>query len=133
MKKHGMVPYDKEWWHFSDSKEYPVEETLTFVKPSRWTAEVSKNLSMRLRPDAKASTILKIPKNGVVKLLGYYKSYALVEYKGLCGYVQTVYLRPAPEAAWLPNSWPIRGNACHFKGRQVCLPLRAADLVRCGA
>ena len=103
MKKHGMVPYDKEWWHFSDSKEYPVEETLTFVKPSRWTAEVSKNLSMRLRPDTKASTILKIPKNGVVKLLGYYKSYALVEYKGLCGYVQAVYLRPAPEAAWLPK------------------------------
>lgn len=26
MKKHGFKPYSAEWWHFSDTDEYPVDE-----------------------------------------------------------------------------------------------------------
>ena len=25
----GFRPYSGEWWHFSDTDEYPVEETLS--------------------------------------------------------------------------------------------------------
>lgn len=32
MKDCGFTPYQGEWWHFSDSDQYPVEET--FVPPS---------------------------------------------------------------------------------------------------
>lgn len=28
MEKHGFYGYFKEWWHFTDSVEYPVEETF---------------------------------------------------------------------------------------------------------
>ena len=26
MKKHGFKPYSAEWWHYSDTEDYPVEE-----------------------------------------------------------------------------------------------------------
>ena len=26
MEKHGFQGYSKEWWHFTDTDEYPVEE-----------------------------------------------------------------------------------------------------------
>lgn len=29
MEKHGFAGYSAEWWHFSDTDEYPVEETFT--------------------------------------------------------------------------------------------------------
>ena len=28
MVKHGFKPYSAEWWHFSDTDEYPVDETF---------------------------------------------------------------------------------------------------------
>ena len=28
MEKHGFTGYSKEWWHFTDTKSYPVEETF---------------------------------------------------------------------------------------------------------
>lgn len=28
MKKYGFKPYSAEWWHFSDTDEYPVDETF---------------------------------------------------------------------------------------------------------
>lgn len=28
MEKHGFVGYSREWWHFSDTEEYPVEESF---------------------------------------------------------------------------------------------------------
>ena len=28
MKKHGFKPYSAEWWHFSDTEDYPVEENF---------------------------------------------------------------------------------------------------------
>ncbi len=28
MKKHGFKPYSAEWWHFSDTDQYPVDETF---------------------------------------------------------------------------------------------------------
>ena len=28
MKKHGFKPYSAEWWHFSDTDDYPVDETF---------------------------------------------------------------------------------------------------------
>ena len=33
MEKHGFRGYSAEWWHFSDTDEYPVEET--FAPPAR--------------------------------------------------------------------------------------------------
>jgi len=29
MEKHGFKPYFKEWWHFSDTVDYPIEETFS--------------------------------------------------------------------------------------------------------
>ncbi len=28
MEKHGFVGYEREWWHFADEEEYPVEENF---------------------------------------------------------------------------------------------------------
>lgn len=33
MEKHGFVGYRREWWHFADEDEYPVEEN--FVPPGK--------------------------------------------------------------------------------------------------
>ena len=29
MEKHGFVGYKREWWHFADEDEYPIEENFT--------------------------------------------------------------------------------------------------------
>ncbi|MBR0062538.1 MAG: M15 family metallopeptidase, partial [Oscillospiraceae bacterium] len=34
MTAHGFIPYDAEWWHFSDSDEYEVE--TEFAPPSKY-------------------------------------------------------------------------------------------------
>ena len=28
MEKHGFKPYKAEWWHFTDTDSYPVDETF---------------------------------------------------------------------------------------------------------
>jgi len=33
MEKHGFVGYKREWWHFADEEEYPVEEN--FIPPGK--------------------------------------------------------------------------------------------------
>ena len=35
MVKHGFKPYAKEWWHFSDTNTYPVEEDFYPPAPQK--------------------------------------------------------------------------------------------------
>lgn len=118
MEKHGFTGYDKEWWHYSDTVEYPVEECFDPALISQWYADCQEYLSLREAPDTGASTVIRIPAGEEVTLLGYSEAFALVDYKGLRGYVLTSYLSPAEDYAEAEERDPISLNKPIY--RAVC-------------
>ena len=42
MEKHGFDPYFDEWWHFSDTRSYPVEESFDPTKSTAFPQDADK-------------------------------------------------------------------------------------------
>ena len=98
MLENGFTAYFGEWWHFADSQDYPVDEFFNPSQISRWFANCMEYISLRVEPDAKAETIIRIPAKAEMTLLGYKDDFALVEYEGQLGYVLSEYLLPVKTA-----------------------------------
>lgn len=94
MEKHGFSGYFGEWWHYSDTQQYPVETCFDPGVISAWYAECNEFISLREAPDTEASVITRISANEEVTLLGYTGEFAMVEYCGQRGYVLKSYLAP---------------------------------------
>lgn len=92
MKKYGFKPYYAEWWHFTDTVEYPVDESFDPARPTVWIANCNEYISLRKKPGGKI--IARIPKDGIVELLSWDDKYAKVSYNGVTGYVLTNYIIP---------------------------------------
>ena len=97
MENYGFKGYYGEWWHFSDTDSYPVEENFQPVQSSRWYANCQEYISLRTRPDTAAEVIVRIPVGGEFKLTAWSGDFAMVEYEGLRGYVLTGYILPAEQ------------------------------------
>ncbi len=93
MKRCGFAPYQAEWWHFSDTKDYPVEETFYPAAYALWTANVNEYLNLRSTPGGRI--LARIPKGGAVELHSWDGQYAIVRYNGQLGYVMSNYIQPA--------------------------------------
>jgi len=96
MKKHGFEPYFEEWWHFTDTDDYPVEEIFHPTVPTIWTAICSKSMSMVKAPYSE-SVVSKIRTGEKLELLGWNDKYARVSYNGKTGYVMSCDIKPASE------------------------------------
>lgn len=94
MKKYGFKPYSGEWWHFSDTQSYPVEEVFEPVEPDWYYADCNEFISLRTKPDTSADTILRIPVGGEFQVVGLHGDFALVLYQDLFGYVLRSYTQP---------------------------------------
>ena len=94
MEKHGFKPYTNEWWHFEDSKDYPIEENFDPVIPRYWTPNCNEFIGMW---DASGKVFARIPKGETMQLLGWDYTSAKVSYNGMIGYVATNYIMPADE------------------------------------
>ena len=92
MKKHGFKPYSGEWWHFTDTQSYPVDQMFEPVSPVQCYAQCNEFISLRMKPSTSAQVILKIPAGDQVKVVAKYGDFAFVEYQGLFGYVLQGYL-----------------------------------------
>ena len=91
MEKHGFSGYFGEWWHFSDTVRYPVEETFQPVTPAVWYADCNEFISMRTEPDTSAEVITRINVGEQFLVTAFYGDFALAEYEGLSGYVLRSY------------------------------------------
>lgn len=107
MERHGFVGYDKEWWHYSDTDSYAVEEHFDPAVISRWYADCNEFISLRSAPSTSASVITRILVNEEFLLLGWVDDFALVDYNGLRGYVLSSYIQPveARREQVVPSRW----------------------------
>jgi len=96
MKKNGFEPYFEEWWHFTDTDEYPIEETFHPSLPGTWVANCNKLISI-LKAPYSTSTIGRIYAGESMKLLGWNDKYARISYNGKTGYVMSSYIKPQDE------------------------------------
>lgn len=94
METHSFSGYFGEWWHFSDTESYPVEETFTPVSPVWLYADCNEFITLRTAPDTSADAITRIPKNGEFQMLARSGDFAYVDYEGLQGYVLLSYTQP---------------------------------------
>ena len=96
MESCGFRPYFNEWWHFTDTTDYPVEEFFDPAVPTLWIANCDEFISLRQSPGG--AVLLRIPKGGTVKLRRWEGKYAFVRYGGQEGYVLTNYILPKEES-----------------------------------
>ncbi len=87
----GFVPYAAEWWHYADSDAYPYEDLEPVRLPasgeSRCCPAGERELTLRTAPDLRASALARIPGGTSLRILGFAKGFARVEYLGHQGYV----------------------------------------------
>lgn len=96
MEKYGFTPYFAEWWHFADTKDYPIDEFFDPAIPTTWSANCNEYISLRAAPDG--SVLAKIPKGAAMELQSWKGKYAQVRYNGMEGYVLTNYIMPRSDA-----------------------------------
>lgn len=94
MEQYGFKPYSAEWWHFSDTDSYPVEEYFDPAVPTLWDANCGEFISLRSEPSTGAERLAKIPAGATVKLLDWSDKFAQVTYGGKTGYVLSNYIMP---------------------------------------
>lgn len=93
MEANGFEGYELEWWHYSDTTEYPVEEIFDPNVMALYYADCNEYITLRSEPHTKASAITTIPVNQKFTLLGYVDEYfCWVEYEGQRGYVLIDYI-----------------------------------------
>lgn len=96
MEKHGFTPYFAEWWHFTDTKDYPIDEFFNPAIPTTWAANCNEYISLRSTPGGEV--IAKIPKGTTMALKSWHGKYAEVSYNGKAGYVLTNYIMPEDDS-----------------------------------
>ena len=92
MEQYGFTPYFAEWWHFADTKDYPIDEFFNPAIPTTWSANCNEYISLRSAPGGEV--IAKIPKGATMELQSWDSKYAEVSYNGMTGYVLTNYIMP---------------------------------------
>ena len=94
MKKYGFKPYSGEWWHFSDTQSYPVDELFEPIETAMYYADCNEYISLRAKPCVTADVITKILVGELFKVVAEYDEFVLIEYKNLTGYVLRKYTLP---------------------------------------
>lgn len=109
MEKCGFTGYEKEWWHFTDTKEYPVEENFQPLKTVWHAAEGATVLTQE--PDAQSHVLAEIAAGSEYLVLARTEEFLFVEYQGQRGYIpaETSVAVPPTEAGF-PEIWEAHCN-----------------------
>lgn len=92
MVKHGFKPYSGEWWHFSDTQSYPVEQSFEPTEAVWYCADCNEFISLRTEPDTSANVITRILVDEKFQVMAFDGDFALVDYEGLRGFVLKQYI-----------------------------------------
>ena len=93
MIKYGFKPYSGEWWHFTDTQSYPVEQIFEPIAVALYYADCNEYISLRTKPSTTAESITKILVGEQFQVVAQHGNFALVEYNGLCGFVLSEYIK----------------------------------------
>ena len=96
MEKHGFVGLESEWWHFSEDKEYSIEEVFDPGEITLWRAMCNEYINMRVEPKVTGAVITTIKDNEQFIVLGFTNGFAFIEYKEDRGYVNADYIERVP-------------------------------------
>lgn len=102
MTECGFKPLQSEWWHFTDTDTYPVDECFEPGKPIAWEANCNEYISLR-KTAGGTEVLAKIPAGATVILQSWDGRYAKVSYGDKEGYVLSSYIKPE-DSSYLGNS-----------------------------
>lgn len=95
MEAHGFQGYDGEWWHFTDTDDYPIEEQFQPCYVSILYADCREFITLRAEPSTSAEALLRIPAGAQFMQLAVCGDFSYVSYDGRMGYVLKSYTRPS--------------------------------------
>lgn len=96
MEDHGFVGLESEWWHFTEDKDYPIEEVFDPGDITLWRAMCNEYINLRIQPKVTAAVITTIKDNEQFLVLGFVDGFAYIEYEGERGYVNADYIERVP-------------------------------------
>lgn len=135
MEKYGFTPYFAEWWHFTDTTDYPVDEFFDPAVPATWSANCSEYISLRSAPGGEV--IARIPKGATMTLQGWDGRYAEVCCQGRTGYVLSSYILPEEKSYFDECLDTVTLTGCYSYDRMVAdmaqLQSRYPDVVSVGS
>lgn len=94
MEKYGFSGYYREWWHYSDTVSYPVEQCFDPAVISIWEPNCREFITLRAQPDVQSAALTTIRVGETFLLLGYSDAFSFVQYQDARGYVLTDYTVP---------------------------------------
>ena len=94
MAEYGFKPYSGEWWHFSDTQSYPVEENFQPTESALYYADCDEFITLRTGPSTTEAPITWIPANAEFETYARSGDFLLVRYQDLWGYVMASYASP---------------------------------------
>ena len=102
MTECGFKPLQSEWWHFTDTDTYPVDEYFEPGTPTAWEANCNEYISLR-KTAGSTEVLTKIPAGATVTLQSWDGRYAKVSYGDKEGYVLSSYIKPT-DPSYLNNA-----------------------------
>lgn len=121
MKEYGFSGYKKEWWHYVDTVDYPIEEKLDPAAISEWYVNCNQWITLRKSASASSTAIMRINKGEPVTVLGWKEKFAYVDYAGNRGYVQAAYLLPVES---LTGQLSVVQKTATYSYNQLCADLK---------
>lgn len=93
MEKHGFTGLRSEWWQFSDTVEYEVEECFDPGEKALYYAVCEEFINIRSLPTYDSGAIGKIKPNEQFTLWGWAENnFAYIDFNGQRGYVNAKYI-----------------------------------------
>ena len=93
MERNGFTGLDSEWWHFTDTDDYPVEQVLDPDVIGLYYAKCNEYINLRKTPSTSADSLAKIGVNKQFTVLAVVDEYfSWIDYNGQRGYVLNDYM-----------------------------------------
>jgi len=93
MEKHGFKGLQSEWWQFTDTVSYEVEECVDPGEFTLYYAVCNEFINIRSMPTYDAGAIGRITPDEQFTLLGWAENnFAYIDYQGQRGYVNVKYI-----------------------------------------
>ncbi|MBO5556262.1 MAG: D-alanyl-D-alanine carboxypeptidase family protein [Oscillospiraceae bacterium] len=93
----GFVPYDREWWHFTDSDTYGYDDVSELKLPTGWQVscitDCEEYVTMRKTPDYEGEELRRIQNEERLVIVSFIGDFIRVRYYDQEGFVSAQYIR----------------------------------------
>lgn len=125
MKKWGFKPYGAEWWHFTDTVAYPVDEYFDPLVPNAWYA-AEERVHMRVKPAPGQPLVATLLEGKEVRLQDWAGEFAKILGRGMVGYAPAYQIQPCNEQ-WLSECFDTVMPAAVYSYEQMNSDLKTLE------